>query len=82
MYKFYNPKGSVSLAIKWFILREAIKSKKPKIPFWSQLDNGPNLSRGGGGLQRFGNVPNFYRFLDLEASVREPNIFFTFLILT
>ena len=41
----------------------------PKIPFWSQLDIGPNLSRGGGGLQRFGNVPNFYRFLDLIASL-------------
>ena len=29
----------------------------------SQFRFGPNVAMGSGGLQRFGNVPNFYRFL-------------------
>ena len=40
-----------------------------KIPFWSQPDIGPKLSRGGRGLQRFGNVPKFNRFLVSKASL-------------
>ena len=35
----------------------------------SQFRFGPNLAKGGGGLQRFGNIPNFYRFLVLIASL-------------
>ena len=43
----------------------------------SQFHFGPNLARGGGGLQRFSNVPKYYRFLDLKASLSGLVLFLT-----